>query len=75
MPAKTDLEVYRPGSEVRIGKDISAIVNAVCISANGRVTYEVVWWDGRTRKSDWLASCEVEQSSEKSDRKSIGFHH
>ena len=64
------MEVFRVGSAVFIGKDIPAMITAVCIRDSG-VTYETVWWDGRTRKQEWLQADEI--SDEKVPSMQIGF--
>lgn len=49
----------RVGDEVLIGDDVEATVNQICIQAQNRVTYEVVWWNGRQRCSDWVCEHEI----------------
>lgn len=64
-------EVYHPGAEVLIGGSVPAVVTAVMIRA-GHTSYEVAWWDGRTRKNEWLQSFElVPKSADQQVR--IGF--
>jgi hypothetical protein len=53
-----DMTVLKSGSRVRIGGDLEGIVLAVTIR-RGAVSYEVAWWDGRTRHTDWLSAAEV----------------
>lgn len=59
------------GSDVRIGDDIPAKVSAISIR-DKRVLYEVTWWDGRTRKVEWLEEFEVKQTCD-TPRSAIGF--
>lgn len=76
------IEVYRVGQDVLIGvgdKSIRATVIQIAIHANEAVQYQVVWWDGRTRKVEWLEASEVKARSNgyvgrltKCD--TIGFH-
>jgi hypothetical protein len=56
------IEVYRVGQDVKIGvgeKLITAKVLQIAIHANESVQYQVVWWDGRTRKVEWLEAIEA----------------
>ena len=53
-----DIELIPAGTEVKVGDDIEAVVTAACIR-DLDVTYECVWWDGRTRKSEWLPSWQI----------------
>lgn len=59
------------GQDVRIGDDIPAKVSAVSIR-DKRILYEVTWWDGRTRKVEWLEEFEVKQTCA-TPRSAIGF--
>ncbi len=43
------------GASVTIGKDWHGEIDAVSIRRSGAVLYEVVWWDGSTRKSGYVA--------------------
>lgn len=54
-----ELLVYRPGSEVNLGKDLKGIVSQVNIAGQGLVRYEVAWWDGNDRKTAWLEAHEI----------------
>ena len=42
----------------KIGGDIPAELNAIIVRANGEMSFEVVWWDGRTRKCEWVTPSE-----------------
>lgn len=56
------MTLHAPGSSVAIGPDgcTPATVLAVTIRSTDRyVCYEVAWWDGATRKAEWLAACEI----------------
>lgn len=65
------MTVIQCGQEVFIGNgEISATVTAVFIRFD-RVSYEVVWWDGRNRKCECLEACEVE--GKKASTSVIGF--
>jgi len=66
------VEVIDIGSWVIIGDDVPAKVTRICIRDNGNVSYELSWWDGRTRKSEWLEAFEVTTDSERGSLQ-IGF--
>lgn len=56
----TEIEVISVGSEVVIDGEIPAVVKRVCIEDDaGCLTYECVWWDERTRKSEWFRPNEI----------------
>lgn len=61
--------VIKPGTRVRlsVGKDaVVGTVTAVCLRDKS-ITYEIVWWDGRIRKCEWVSEGEaipIEGSSE-----------
>jgi hypothetical protein len=57
------LSVFKPGTKVTIGNDITAQVRQVCIQEDG-ITYEVIWWSDRERKTQWLSAFEVEPLKE-----------
>ena len=65
------LQVIKPGSVVRLGT-IHALVTSVSISANNKVIYQVVWWDGADRKEVWVEAVEVKPDGE-SGMLPIGF--
>lgn len=68
------LMVLPPGSPVEIGVGadrIRADVTAVCIYPHN-IQYQVVWWDGRTRKQEWVNDHEVLPLAE-ADKLPVGF--
>lgn len=56
---KSQIEVFQVGSPVIIGDHIEATILTICIYNQLRITYQVAWWDGNTRKSEWLEEDEV----------------
>lgn len=68
--------VLRLNSVIKIGipgldkEPITGLVVGICISING-IEYQVVWWEGRNRKCDWINSVEVTETSDSLQR--IGF--
>ena len=42
------------GSRVLIGGDIPGIVTGILQRLHGSSEIEVVWWDGRIRKCEWV---------------------
>lgn len=66
------MEVIEIGSEVTIDNDIPAVVTALEIrGAEHLLTYQVTWWDERTRKSEWVTPREVKASHAK--RRTLQF--
>lgn len=70
------IEVISPGANVLIG---DGKIQGQCVSLSidpgtdgYRISYKVVWWDGNTRKNEWLEECEV-QAASKGDGLKIGF--
>lgn len=67
------IEVFSPGFNVTIGENIPAIILQVAIKRGGRVEYEVAWWNGRSRVTDWLIASEVQADSQEMPITRIGF--
>ena len=69
------LDVLKPGSSVKIGpkQDISAMILQVRIQEQNYVDYQVVWWSGRERKTEWIGNLEV-AGGNWGDELSIGFN-
>jgi hypothetical protein len=63
--------VYKPGTWVLIGDDVPGLILQVCINREN-VEYEVVWWEGRVRKKEWLCDIEVKLKDD-SDYIGVGF--
>jgi hypothetical protein len=69
------LTVIRPGTKATLcDGEIVATVTQVCVLPEGRVRYEVVWWDGRTRKSEWVEPFELRVAAGNGGTVRIGFH-
>lgn len=82
-----DLNIIAPGERVRVGvvsdaDYIYATVIQVVISgchithqypAVPNIQYQVVWWDGRTRREHLVEACEVAVDA-CSRNISVGFH-
>lgn len=66
------MSLYAIGSKVKIGGGIAGVVTRISITSRTKVLYEVAWWDGRTRKSEWLEEFEVE-ALDPGDNMKIGF--
>lgn len=68
--------VIRPGAAVEIGPadhPIDAMVTQVTIGSV-KVQYLVVWYDGKSRREEWLDPIEVrEKDGETYSRVRIGF--
>ncbi len=48
------------GASVLIVGDVPAIVHGFLQRLNGETSYELIWWDGRTRKCEWVTENEFE---------------
>lgn len=63
--------VYPIGTNVRFrGTDINGIVTAVCYRKY--ISYEISWFDGRKRITDWCEETELVFDEESMTE--IGFH-
>lgn len=73
-PSRTIL-VLPIGSHVRVaGPDgFDGRIMAVSVRGDYHVTYEVVWWDGRDRKAEWLEPTELSLQLHSPDKIGIGF--
>jgi len=74
---EADLVVFALGSRVLVGDDapLEGTVTGVTIrgwSVSPAVQYEVAWWDGNTRRAEWLHDYEV-AAGRSSHRVRIGF--
>ena len=70
QPLGTIVVAIKPGATVKIGGR-DGLVSALSIAMNkSTARYEVVWWDGATRKSEWVDECELSDTTE---RIQIGF--
>ena len=56
---RKSLSVYDVGSEVTFGPGLKGHVTRISILSS-KVLYEIVWWDDKTRKCEWLEEFEVE---------------
>jgi len=65
-------EVMQVGQPVTISDNIPAIITGIAIDEKCRITYRCVWWDRRTRKSEWLEQFEVTRADE-TQGMTIGF--
>lgn len=65
------------GSAVIVGtkeKEIKVTIVEIMLTAENEIKYNCVWWDGYTRKKEWLSSIEVKLPEEdKAMKTTIGF--
>ena len=67
--------VFQPGGSVLVGpgsEKITAEILSVAIYNRG-TQYQCAWWDGRSRRVEWLEDFEVEPLPTGSTRATIGF--
>lgn len=62
--SKCVMDVYAIGSDVILDDDVSAKVIAVIIR-EGRVTYNVVWWNERSREETEVEAWEIRPDGDK----------
>lgn len=66
-----DVEVFALGALVTLlHPKLDAVITAVNIREEG-TTYEVVWWDGKARKCEWVTAAEIDAGDD--ERRRIGF--
>ena len=67
--------VHAVGTEVCYGPEfgLTAEVNKVCIGRDGRIEYEVVYWDKGELKTLWLHKDQVDATTN-SKYRAVGFH-
>lgn len=78
---KRQILIIRPGDDCWVGSRKDAIpgkvVEVSIKAATGcefSIQFRVIWWDGRTRKSEWLEDIEVEPISPNGPFQPVGFH-
>lgn len=64
------MEIIPPGTKCKIANH-DAIINTVAIQANNLVKYEIVYWDGNTRKTELVFAHELDEQDYPKTR--IGF--
>jgi Ethanolamine utilization protein EutJ (predicted chaperonin) len=71
----TVINVIEIGSKVFVGPDDTVTGEVLAVKLSGprgaSIEYEVVWWCGRTRNTEWVAACEVRPQVEQAT--DIGF--
>lgn len=68
------IEVFELGSHVLVDGEIPAVITGINLRpAEGgiRLSYEVTWWDERSRKSDWVEPYEIKPQGAK--HKTLSF--
>lgn len=63
------IDVFELGAQCMIDGEIPATITAVSIRPaenSVRISYEVTWWDERTRKSEWVEPGEIKAKEAKS---------
>jgi hypothetical protein len=54
------LGVIAPGTAVTLADGrIEAVVSQACVRMGRSVWYQVIWWDGSSRKAEWVEADEV----------------
>lgn len=76
MATDTTLTLLSPGTPVLLGPTLDPIdgtILAALLRVNEYVQYEVAYWDGKTRKVEWIASHEVRPRAGGASITKIGF--
>ncbi|MGW8178081.1 MAG: hypothetical protein ACWGQW_04710 [bacterium] len=71
------MKIFRPGASVKIGPvmdRITATVHSILIEPENSVSYKLAWWDGKTRREEWLPAHEIYPDEHDSQHGQIGFH-
>jgi hypothetical protein len=63
--------IIKPGQKVTLVGGQAAQVTAASIRS-AALSYEVVWWDGKTRCCQWVDPCEIDSAGEV-EKQTIGF--
>jgi len=66
------IEVMQVGSPVMLSGDIPARITSIWIEDKCRIQYQCAWWEGRTRRCEWIEQFEVVRTDETQGMK-IGF--
>lgn len=72
-PDVTLFSVIRPGTKVGLGPDgsVEGEIHQVAIDLGDGIMYQVSWWNGRDRKTEWLYRDEFNVVAESSCK--IGY--
>lgn len=66
---KITMDVFEIGTEVLLDGKIPARITSINLrGTEHRITYEVTWWDERTRKSEWVDPLEFVAQGAKNRR-------
>ena len=64
------MSIIHPGTPAKLG-DVDVMIAQAAVRADRSVSYEVVWWDGKTRHAAWVT--EAELGGAKPARLPVGF--
>ena len=65
--------VFPAGTQVVIAGEITATIHCVSIRQDTVVSYQVVWWNGRSRHEEWVWASEVAPIFESAPKRTVGF--
>ncbi len=63
------------GRKCRINGGVPGMVSGILERVTGGLELEVIWWDGNTRRCEWLAAAEVTFDPADDEAKKFGFDH
>ena len=62
----SDLSVIEIGSAVILDGDIPATIGALEVRGSEHLlTYQVIFWDKRTRKTEWVTPAEIKHAEQR----------
>ena len=67
------MEVYEPGTLVKLDDDVEGTIVAVAIHSGNYIQYECAWWSGQARTREWFHESEIEVLNESKEPTKIGF--
>ena len=67
------LSIWPIGALINIAPSVFGTVVAVQIGCGNAVSYQVAWWNGSDRKTDWINEIELSADMKDSGRVKIGF--
>lgn len=74
MSQEQSIEVLPLQTKAVLTTGVSGTITGINIRGNSRVTYEIVWWDGRNSRTEWFEEFEFDPVIKESGKLRIGFN-
>ncbi len=68
IPIDTECHILLPEDSTVVGRVIG-----ITIRSQDRISYEVAWWSGRVRYTDWFGTDEVSVAIPETSLRHVGF--